>query len=454
MHITNSGACSDLHLEKSPEREFMRGHACTICKEDCYMVANQKENTLNKGGLLGALMLVGSMPLAFAETEIYGQIRLSLESSNATSPVNWQFDKNGNIVNKGPKVTGMKDQGSRLGLIGSEELESFTLLYHLEWGFNAANSDGVDGGFSQRLAYMTLKNRYGALTVGKIENPFKQMLQVRTVTSLSNSNWNAASMSAAGDLFQGSMGSIVNFNSTMMFRVGSALLYTSPSWSGFNFDAAVVMSQKSDQPDYIFNKRRNIDLFTANLNYFHNSGVYVKAGYISGNTEKPGAKAAYVWGLSLGYTTPRWGVNLYGSIGETKGLATFGVGNERSRNYWNNIRGLNLTPSGYKHRAYGIDLNAYYVLDESLMTKVYGSLSHGHATKKERNGLFHQNREEKNRLGIWAVGVEHKLSSRTKVWAEYESMTVKQSFSDETNRYYHKESLSNNKFLIGFRHDF
>lgn len=405
--------------------------------------------------ILGSTVIIGSLDIAFAQTEVYGQIRLSLENSraNGTHPSAWEFDSNGNIINKGPRVSGMKDQGSRLGLIGQEELDAFTLIYHLEWGFNAATNDETSN-FTQRLGYLTLKNEYGALTVGKIENPFKQMLQVKTVTSLSNANWNAASMSAAGDLFQGSMGSINNFNSSMIFRVGHALLYTSPSWQGFNFDVAVIMSQKSEQPDYIFNKRRDIDLFTANLNYFHDSGAYIKGGYISGNTEKPGAKAAHVWGLSVGYVTPKWGVNLYGALGETKGLATFGVGNERSRNYWANIRGLNLTPDGYKHTAYGIDLTAFYLLDESLMTKVYGSISYGNAKKKERDGLFHQHRREENKLHIWAVGVEHKFSQRTKIWAEYEATTVKQSFTDVTSRYYHTQDLKNNRLLIGMRHDF
>lgn len=408
--------------------------------------------------MIGILLSTGVTTVASAATEVYGQIRLSLENSRANGihPIAWKFDENGNVINRGAHVTGMKDQGSRIGLIGQEDLEALTLIYHLEWGFNAASStEDTGNAFHQRLGYLTLKHdEYGALTVGKIENPFKQMLQVKTVTSLSNANWNAASMSAAGDLFQGSMGSINTFNSTMMFRVGHAILYTSPSLSGFNFDIAAVMSQKPESPHYVFNKRDNIDLFTTNLNYFHDSGAYIKVGYITGNTEKPGAKAAHVWGLSLGYTTPKWGVNLYGAIGETKGLATFGAGNERSQQYWGNIRGMNLTPSGYKHKAYGIDFNVYYLLDQSLMTKVYGSISYGNATKKERNGLFHQDREEKNRLNIWAVGLEHKLSQRTKVWTEYEASTVKQSFTNTTDRYYHKQSLKNNRLLIGMRHDF
>ncbi len=418
------------------------------------IVKKYKRNLYLSG--ISAYLMVGLPSIAFAETEIYGQIRLSLESSNAnaTRPVNWQFDENGNVINRGSKVSNMADQGSRLGLMGSEELENFTLLYHLEWGFNAADSSPEGSGFTQRLGYLTLKNSLGALTVGKIENPFKQMLQVKTVTSLSNANWNAASMSAAGDLFQGSMGSIANFNSSMMFRVGSALLYTSPSWSGFNFDVAVVMSQKADQSDYVFNKRRDVDLFTANFNYFHDSGAYIKGGFISGNTEKPGAKTASVWGLSMGYVTPKWGINLYGAIGETKGLATFGVGNERSQRYWANVKGLNLTPSGYKHDAYGVDLTGFYLLDESLMTKAYGSISYGNSTKEERNGLFKQNREERNRLKIWAIGVEHKLSSRTKMWAEYEAMSVKQSFTQRSSNYFHTENLKNNKILVGMRHDF
>lgn len=419
-------------------------------------VVNIGRQGLRTSLLYGSLVTVGLSSFAMAETELYGQIRLSVTNSNANgmAPSQWKFDENGNVINKGPKVSNVADQGSRLGLLGKEELENFTLLYHLEWGFNAADSSPEGSGFTQRLGYLTLKNEWGALTIGKIENPFKQMLQVKTVTSLSNANWNAASMSAAGDLFQGSMGSIVNFNSSMMFRVGSALLYTSPSWDGLNFDVGVVMSQKADQPDYVFNKRRNVDLLTANVNYFHDSGAYIKGGYISGNTEKPGAKAAHVWGLSVGYVTPQWGVNLYGAMGDTKGLATFGVGNERSRTYWDNIRGLDQTPSGYKHSAYGIDLTAFYMLGESLMTKAYGSISYGNATKKERDGLFKQNREEKNRLNIWAVGLEHKLSARTKFWAEYQAMTVKQSFTDTTQRYFHTENLKNNRLMVGMRHDF
>lgn len=421
------------------------------------MVVAQKRNISKARSIVcGIFVTTVGISIAKAEIEVYGQIRLSIEDSRqgATRPVNWKFNEDGNVINQGPKVLNVGDRNSRLGLYGKEELESFTLLYHLEWGFDATTGMDYGGGFTQRLGYLTLKNDLGALTVGKIENPFKQMLQVKTVTSLSNGNWNSASMSGAGDLFQGSMGSINNFNSSLPFQVGHALLYTSPEWNGLNFDVSIIMSQKEDTPDYIYNKRRDVDIFTGNINYFHTSGAYIKGGYITGNTQKPGAKAAHVWGISIGYVTPQWGVNFYGITGETKGLATFGVGNERSQSYWANVKGLDITPDGYEHKAYGLDFTAFYMLDDNLMTKVYGSVSYGNATKQERNGLFHQNRKEKNRLNIWAVGFEHKLSGRTKVWAEYQNMKVKQTFTEESNIYYHTKTLENNKLLVGLRHDF
>jgi|SRR5699024_3278532 len=131
--------------------------------------------------MLVSVVIMSALGTASAQTEVYGQIRLSLDNSraNGTHPVAWKFDDQGNVINRGDRVTGMKDQGSRLGLIGQEALEAFTLIYHLEWGFNAATSTNDTGGFTQRLEYLTLKNEYGALTVGKIENPFKHLEQFR-----------------------------------------------------------------------------------------------------------------------------------------------------------------------------------------------------------------------------------------------------------------------------------
>lgn len=102
---------------------------------------------------------------AFAQPEIYGQVRLSLAQNEVTGE---RPNKKTGVIEPVDEKRAQLDSGnSRIGIKGSEALtENTDLEYRLEYKVDVAES--TDGNFSARHGYLALNNKqYGKLLVGR-----------------------------------------------------------------------------------------------------------------------------------------------------------------------------------------------------------------------------------------------------------------------------------------------
>lgn len=439
---------------------------------------------------LFALALTGALALtaAQADTVLYGSIRLGVTygynhdqvPGNAGYAVELGSRDTVAPVKLGKRGMDVKDEGSRVGLKGGEELgNGVKVLYQLEWGFDAAEGGNNGGGFRNRLAWIGLQGEFGTFAIGRLENPFANTINKRSEADNFNADYTSGSMAAAGAIMYGEMGSLSSFNAKMWSRVGNAVAYISPTWSGFSFNVAAIMDRGSNSDVEVgtttigfaektsgFNKSRGVDIYTINLSYVHESGFYANAGYISANLIDD-AKRAYAYGLQLGFDNEQWGVNANFVRGENKGSVATGYaiyeqGNIRSINFWDAeaVNFGNWNGAGYKHTTTGWDIGGHFSFGPDYASTIRATVGQAKGDKKmtTANSVQSSYSKETNKLTTWAIGFEQKLSTRTRVWVEYANSQVKQSFNqnniDYANTRYRNKKFTDDKVSIGIRHDF
>src|SRR5699024_7128808 len=204
------------------------------------------EFNMKKGLLAVAVAGALTMGAAQAETSIYGSIRYDYNNFK-------QITEEGGKLVKGDRVSDMQDQGSRIGIKGSEDLgNGLALVFKLEFGFNGMEglSTNNGDGFNNRIAMIGLAGDFGTFAVGRLDNPFKQTIVDGSVIDDFNSRWSESSANAAlRDAFLGA-----NID-----RVGNAVAYISPEFSGFSANAAVIMDAEDKD---LFGKEKHLDVWT------------------------------------------------------------------------------------------------------------------------------------------------------------------------------------------------
>lgn len=373
---------------------------------------------------LVVVALAGAMAFtaASAETVLYGSIRLGAEVAK-------------NHVNKDGKEKrglNMADTGSRLGLKGSEDLgNGAKVLFQLEWGFNGMNGGSTGEGFENRLAWIGVAGEWGTVALGRQNNPFTESLNAGTEADEFNGNFGATSalryatgtvMTAAGTVATGTTQG--NFYA-MPTRVGNSIAYVSPSFSGFNVVVAGVADAPAVDANGVIsnlannNASKGFDIWTVGLNYEHESGFYAKAAYLGANLNK-GYKTANVYGLNVGFANEQFGVN-----------ADFGAGNRGAKS------NSNLAGAGDKVTSTGWDLGGHFSFGPDYFSTVRATV--GQAEIKYKDGAT-----TKDKMTVWALGFEQKLSTRTKVWVEYA----------KENRKFDGVKDNRDAVSVGIRHDF
>ena len=113
-----------------------------------------------------------TLTAAHAETVLYGSIRYDYQNKKEEHLQSYT-DANGTHYNfTGKRLSNLEDEGSRIGIRGSEDLGNGTaVIYQLEWGFDGMDQES--SGFYNRLAYMGLTGSWGTFTAGRQDNPFK-----------------------------------------------------------------------------------------------------------------------------------------------------------------------------------------------------------------------------------------------------------------------------------------
>lgn len=364
---------------------------------------------------LVVVALAGAMAFtaASAETVLYGSIRLGAEVAK-------NHNSEQNVQNK--RGLEMQDFGSRVGLKGSEDLGNGTkVLFQAEFGF-----DGMNGGSGfeneLRLAWIGVQGEWGTVALGRQNNPFTESLNAGTEADSFNGNLGATSALryATGTVMTSAAANTSGSFEKMPTRVGNSIAYVSPSFSGFNFVVAgIAEAPDSDLYNATNNASKGFDIYTVGLNYEHESGFYAKAAYLGANLAKD-YKTANVYGLNLGFENEQFGVNADFAAGDRgKKSASIAAGAQT------------------KVTSFAWDLGGHFSFGPDYFSTVRATV--GQAEVKYKN-----NGTTKDKMTVWAVGFEQKLSTRTKVWVEY----------GKENRKFDGAKDNKDAFSVGIRHDF
>ncbi|MBS7824712.1 porin [Wohlfahrtiimonas chitiniclastica] len=382
---------------------------------------------------LVVVALAGAMAFtaASAETVLYGSIRLGAEVQKNHFNAENEMNKRG---------LQMKDFGSRVGLKGSEDLGNGTkVIYQLEWGFDGmAGGQKGQAGFN-RLAWLGLTGDWGTVALGRQNNPFTESLNAGTIADEFNGDYTSALRIATGAVFadqdagKKTSEGFITAGGPMDTRVGNSIAYVSPSFSGFSFTVAGIAKApdvKADKygvyPNTAYNsannKSKGFDIYTVGLNYEHESGFYAKAAYLGTDMYKD-AKRGNAYGLNVGFANEQFGVN-----------ADFGAA-ERGRK----------EAGQAKISSKGWDVGAQFSFGPDYFSTVRATV--GQSTT---NYKYEVEPKVKDKMTVWALGFEQKLSTRTKVWAEFakENRKVKGLEANVSDKRH------NDVFSLGIRHDF
>ncbi len=171
-----------------------------------------------------AAALAGFGTVAQADTTLYGSARVSVDYDELNS--DYVRLPNGDLerIFIGNDAWDVFNNASRLGVRGEEDLGGgLSAIYQYEFGV-----DITDGGNfnSNRPKWVGLKgSSWGSITAGTQWTPYYNVIGV-------------------GDIFNSSkvFNNATYLGNTFGLRMDNSLIYSSPNWSGFGFQAMLVMN--------------------------------------------------------------------------------------------------------------------------------------------------------------------------------------------------------------------
>ncbi len=366
---------------------------------------------MKKGLLAVAVAGALTMGAAQAETSIYGSIRYDYNNFKTDNATEFEKDPNGGIIGVAKsdraRVSDLQDRGSRIGIKGSEDLgNGLALVFKAEFGFNGMEGNNSGDGFKNRLAMIGLAGDFGTFAVGRLDNPFKQTIVDGSVIDDFNSRWSNSSANQA--FASGFTAGTVKGGD--LDRVGNALAYISPEFSGFSMNAAIIMDHSLDfdketgdiEELGFYDRNKHVDLWTINAQYQHELGFYGKAGFIQGKLTGQ-EKNSRAWGAQLGYKQDMFGATFSYADGK--------LDQEKNK---------------------GWDLGGYFAFGNDYSSTIRANYGQD---KPKSNG------EKGDKTKRWALGFQQDLSERTRVWVEYGYEKT-------------KNAEKTDGISIGIRHDF
>ena len=316
---------------------------------------------------------------AQAETTFYGSLRPSIEHSSEAGA--W----------------GLNDRYSRWGVKGSEDLgNGLSAIYQVEAGINIGAFNGGFGaaghGFRGRLAWAGLKGGFGALTLGTQWSPFYDVVGRNDIYNVSDPIGTGAHGAYAGP-----------------YRLNNSIAYKTPdSIPWMQGEALMAMSQSTYGGT---STSSGVDLWNIGANFSFGPAGF-GATYLEQKDSRPGHDNVTEWGVSGSYEVA--GFTLGAGYQKYKG----DVGTAFGDTY------VDGTPMG-PGKAWQV--TGQYAFANNILRAGYYTFTPDNLNGKSKD---------------WTIGVQHNLSKRTRVWAEY--MDAK---NDPVNA---RDKL----FSLGFRHDF
>jgi len=354
------------------------------------------ENPMNKKLLSVAVAAAIAAPAAaLADAVLYGKAHVSMDYFKIGDGFK------GWTMSKGKRGKG-NSRGSRIGVKGSEELTGgLKGIYQIELGVPLANesdyhladgdkddplNSGRRSGIKMRNSYVGLESKWGTLLFGRHDTPFK----------LSTGKL---------EMFNDTM---ADYEGTLHFhdvRADNTVAYMSPHWKGFSFAAAAVPGAASTVDGTRNDKSDGME------------GYSVAAIYGNGPWH---VSAAYeVLGSELGGDSdlPTTGAEDFKKIRVGLGMVDF--------------HGFTLTGL-YENWKNG-DTDAKFVKDKEMdLWQVQTGYRFGNNMIKGMYGEAEPDTPGNTsgpKAKSWAVGLDHKFSKRTKVYALY----TKYDWEDKTS---------------------
>ncbi|MEJ2347128.1 MAG: porin [Gammaproteobacteria bacterium] len=323
-----------------------------------------------------ALAVAGAMatPAAMADVSVYGQIHLSANMYSSG------YGENDTADGANHKTLGLSSNVSRIGVKGEEKLNNgWTAWFKGDWFVDWSNSrtmwkaDDTKAGF---------KGDWGVLSLGRQAGPLK-VLGRKT------------------DLFGNTIGDTRAITSEALTdaRFAQSVAYVTPTMSGFTgivaYTAGTDTGGEGVSPPV---KKANAWTLAA---LYGNGPLFVGFAYEHLNKEliqqligtAGTADAAYKdWRLAGSY-----------KIGDLKLLAHVGQGKAFTLNSGGTTRGTKRTVWG---------IGASYKMGNNVLKAQYAAAGKckGCAT------------ESSTKSSLWAIGVDHIMSKRVKVYALYAKM--------------------------------
>jgi predicted porin len=327
---------------------------------------------MKKQLLAAAVATAIAAPMAAsADVTVYGLLHYSIDSYDLDNNTAGAWAGTGSdALATGYDGSAVNSHTSRFGIKGSEDLgNGLSAVFQMEFDISGDDLGGVN---NNRNTYVALAGSWGVAGIGQVDTPFK-------------------SSTASLDIFNEQVGD----NNQLFFddvRAQDAVFYMSPNWNGFSFVGAVVIPSRDNDADGI--EATSIAAMYSNgpwyasLAYEDISGEYVDALY-SGVGAVTDGMDYDKWRLGLGWTANGWHVGFIYEDREIDNLDTLGLDNDGES--W--------------------QLSASYTAGNNTFKVAYGEAD---GAVNSSGATFNVDDAE-----AWSIGIDHKLSNRTKVYAAY-----------------------------------
>lgn len=298
---------------------------------------------------------------ATSNVDVYGVMNIAIESQDTGA------------ANKDMTII---DNTSRIGFKGSEDLGGgLKAIWQIEsaLGSNGTDTIGSNDPLATRNTFIGLSGGFGTVLMGKHDTPYK--LATGSLDPFSDN---------IGDYNLGRVDSVSVLENNHDHRSPQALAYISPTWSGFHFAGAVVMSD-GEAASSFDNAGDDIDAVSL-AGIYSNGPLFLSVAYQDVNAATAADANSKAWKIGAGYT-----------FGDTKvGFVYEDVESD--------------TTSAVADRDSWL-LNVTHNMGPIALKAEYGSVDIGAANA---SGLT-ANTDQK----LWALGADYSLSKRTTAYVVY-----------------------------------
>jgi predicted porin len=333
-----------------------------------------------------ALAVAGSFAApAFAATsnvDIYGILNIAIQDTNADN-----------------KDMAIVDNVSRIGFKGTEDLGGgLKAVWQIEQALtsNPSESGNAVGGntLAGRNTFVGLAGGFGTVLMGRHDTPYKLGTASLDIFADTIGDYNGG-----GSGFMGArLGGDTLLANAHDYRSPQALAYISPTWSGFHFAVAAVMTNDSANG----NDDKSVDAVSA-------TGVYMNGPlFASYSFQKADNATAFLNSTTLSkFQGVLGGSASAGKSTAHKLGASYAFGDAKVGGVYEMVKVDDVLFSGVQMKRTAWLLNGTYNMGPIVLKAEYGQAKYG------------SDLDFLDKTKIWALGADYNLSKRTTAYLVY-----------------------------------